>query len=79
MTLLRSWGIKIVIYIDDIVIMADTAAGTTQYVNVLIHVLQCLGFIINFEKPVMTPMQELEFLGMMVNTITLRQQTSSSR
>ena len=71
MTLLRSWGIRIIIYIDDILIMAESAAEVAQHLEVLIHVLQSLGFIINFEKSVMTPKQELEFLGMMVNTTTL--------
>ena len=37
----------------------------------LVHLLQCLGFLINFEKSVMSPTQELEFLGMVVNTNTL--------
>ena len=70
-TLLRSWGTRIIIYIDDILIMSESAVSAAQYLEVLIHILQCLGFIINTEKSVMTPTQEIEFLGMRVNTNTL--------
>jgi len=42
-----------------------------QHLEVLTHILQCLGFIINAEKSVISPTQELEFLGMLVNTNTL--------
>lgn len=35
--------------------MAESAVDTEQYVEVLTHILQCLGFVINFEKSVMTP------------------------
>ena len=70
-TLLRSWGIRIIIYIDDILIMSESAALAAQHLEVLTHILQCLGFIINTEKSVMSPTQELEFLGMLVNTNTL--------
>ena len=70
-TLLRSWGIRVIIYIDDILIMSDSAVLAAQHLEVLTHILQCLGFIINAEKSVMSPAQELEFLGMMVKTTTL--------
>ena len=51
--------------------MSDTAVLAAQQLEVLTHILQCLGFIINTEKSVMSPTQELEFLGMLVNTNTL--------
>ena len=70
-TLLRSWGIRIIIYIDDDLIMSEFAVLAAQHLEVLTHILQCLGFIINTEKSVMSPTQELEFLGMLVNTNTL--------
>jgi len=51
--------------------MLDTAVLAAQHLEVLTHVLQCLGFIINTEKSVMTPTQELEFLDTIVNSNTL--------
>ena len=45
--------------------------------KVILLLLQCLGFLINQKKSEMTPVQEIEFLGMIVNskemTITLPQ------
>ena len=70
-TLLRSWGFRMIIYIDDILVMAESATLVRQHLEVLVHLLQCLSFLINFEKSVMSPTQELEFLGMVVNTNTL--------
>lgn len=71
MTLLRSWGTRIIIYIDDILIMAESAVLASQHLEVLVHILECLGFIINTKKSVMTPMQEIELLGVVVNSNTL--------
>ena len=70
-TLLRSWGTRIIIYIDDILIMSESATLAAQHLEVLTHILKCLGFIINTEKSVMTPTQEIEFLGMVVNSNSL--------
>ena len=69
--LLRSWGTRMVIYINDILIISESAVQAGQHLEVLTHILQSLDFIINTEKLVMTPNQELEFLGKMVNTNTL--------
>ena len=45
--------------------------------KVILLLLQCLGFLINQKKSEMIPVQEIEFLGMIVNskemTITLPQ------
>ena len=45
--------------------------------KVILLLLQCLGFLINQKKSEMTPVQEIEFLGLIVNskemTITLPQ------
>ena len=49
-TLLRSWGIRIIIYIDDILIMSKSTVLAAQHLRVLTHILQCLGFIINTKK-----------------------------
>jgi len=48
-----------------------SAVLAAQHLEVLTHILQCSGFIVNTEKLVLPPTQELEFLGMLVNTNTL--------
>ena len=72
MTLLRSWGIRIIIYIDDMLIMADSKEEASQHLEVLVHLLEALGFIINQEKSLLCPVQEIEFLGLMVDSLALQ-------
>ena len=71
MTLLRSWGIGIIIYIDDILILADSKEEATQHLEVLVSLLEALGFIINQEKSLLSPVQEIEFSGLMVDSLCI--------
>ena len=50
MTLLRSWGIRTIIYIDDMLILAETKGKTAQHLEVLLFLLKSLGFIVNLKK-----------------------------
>ena len=61
-------GIQIVVYIDDILILGESPTLVVQHLEVLVRLLECLGFIVNKEKSITTPTQELEFLGLLVNT-----------
>lgn len=67
-TLLRSWGVRIIIYIEDILILAETREEANQHMEVLLFLLEALGFIINQEKSYLNPAQELEFLGLLVDS-----------
>ena len=67
MALLRGDRIRIVIYLDDMLIIGRTREKTKALRDTVILLLQCLGFVINQKKPVMIPVQEIEFLGMIVN------------
>ena len=39
--------------------------------DTVIFLLQHLGFVINWKKSVLTPVQEIEFLGLTINSVTL--------
>ncbi len=67
----RELGFCLVIYIDDILLMAESKALAQEQGEALVHLLECLGFTINKEKTVMTPSQTVEFLGFNVNTQTM--------
>ena len=45
-----------------------SAVLAAQHLEVLIHILQCSGIIINTEKSVMSQTQEQEYLSILVNT-----------
>ena len=59
----RRQGIRIDQYIDDWVMRAKTKQQCQENTHRLIHLVQSLGWIINFEKSDLIPTQEIEFLG----------------
>jgi hypothetical protein len=60
---LRRKGIQIFMYLDDWLILAQSAEAVTQSLNRVIDEVTSLGFIINLEKSNLTPSQEPIFLG----------------
>ena len=79
MTLLRSWGIRIIVYIDDMLVMARTREEAKQHMEVLVFLLEALGFIVNQEKSLPIPAQELEFLGLSVDSQSLQLKLPSKK
>ena len=59
MTILRSLGLRLIIYIDDILLMAEKEPLTREHTAALIFLLENLGFIINHPKSILTPKQEI--------------------
>ena len=64
-------GMRLVAYIDDILILAESKEMAVDYVEAMVYLLECLGFVINKEKSVLVPDQTLEFLGLMVDTVNM--------
>jgi len=60
-----------IVYIDNILVMAETAAQVKSHLDVLMLLLTGLGFIINVEKSVTTPTQQIEFLDLRVDSTSL--------
>jgi hypothetical protein len=68
---LRRKGIRLVIYLDDIIFMNESREGVIADVSTAIDLLTSLGFLINWEKSVLLPSQSLEFLGLLIDSIAL--------
>lgn len=68
---LRKQGIRIVIYLDDILIMAQSKDLLRSHMRVLAHELECLGFKLNQNKCVWTPTQTIEYLGFLINSVKM--------
>lgn len=66
---LRKMGI--IIYLDDILIMAESREISLEHTTTIINLLTSLGFIINKDKSVTNPTLELKFLGFLVNSTTM--------
>ena len=68
---LRGRGIRLVIYLDDILLMNESKDGLLRDIDVTISLLQSLGFLINWKKSVVVPSQEQEYLGVIWRTNSL--------
>ena len=68
---LRRAGIRLVIYLDDIIFMNESREGVISDVSTAIDLLTGLGFLVNWEKSVLLPSQSLEYLGLLVDSVAL--------
>ena len=57
--MLRELGIRLVIYIDDILVMAELQDKARNHTLGLIYLLENLGFIVHPKKIVTVPTQEI--------------------
>ena len=64
----RNQGVRLIIYLDDLLIMASVAAEALEHLRRAIQLLHQLGFLINFKKLVLTPAQSILFLGFEVDS-----------
>ena len=69
--LLRELGVRLIAYIDDILILAESREELERHVVALIYLLECMGYIINSKKSITNPAQTLEFLGLIVDTLSM--------
>ena len=62
-------GIRLLIFLDDILIMADSPERAADHTEIAIRVLESLGFEIKIKKSIFQPTQTIPFLGFIVNLI----------
>ena len=70
-SLLRRLKIRIVIYIDDMLVMAASLEEITMALDTVVYLLQALGFTLNEKKSMLKPCQVMEFLGVTVNSLDM--------
>ena len=70
--LLREMGVCMIVYIDDVLILAETKEKAQEQAKALVYLLECLGFIINKKKSELTPAQIMDFLGLTVDTLLMQ-------
>ena len=71
LALLRSQGLRMVVYLDNVLLMASSEELIGQHLTLLVSWLEELGFIINKDNSVMEPGHQIEFLGLTVNSNTM--------
>ena len=68
---LRQMGIRLIVYLDDILIMHQIREKILQITPLVCQIFEALGLMVNMEKSLLVPQQELEFLGFLVNSVSL--------
>ncbi|XP_063991174.1 uncharacterized protein LOC135169804 [Diachasmimorpha longicaudata] len=69
---LRIQGIRTVIYIDDLIIIANSYSECSNQVKIARDLIERLGFIINYQKSSLVPNQRCKYLGFIINSIDYR-------
>ena len=60
---LREKGIRLIIYINNILIMARSKQIALDYLYLTLNILEILGFLVNYPKCILRPTQIIDFLG----------------
>ncbi|KZR96378.1 Uncharacterized protein APZ42_009313, partial [Daphnia magna] len=76
---LRGRGIRLIIYLDDLLFLNQSHDGLLLDQKVVIGLLEFLGFIINYEKSVIVPLQILEYQGTVINSLSLSNSLPSEK
>ena len=65
---LRQTGIRMVVYLDDILILHENDVTVREHLERVIHTLVALGFRINVTKCAFEPSRSIEYLGFTLDT-----------
>lgn len=71
MAVLREMGVRLIMYIDDMLIMGESETLVKDYAAGVIYLLENLGFVINYPKSVLEPRRTMDFLGFQVDTSSM--------
>ncbi|KAI2647445.1 Transposon Ty3-G Gag-Pol polyprotein [Labeo rohita] len=69
---LRQKGIRILNYLDDWLVLAQSEAELLSHKALLLSHLECLGLRVNLSKSVLHPSQQISFLGAIFDSTQLR-------
>ena len=70
-SMMRKLNVRLIIYQDDILLMAASVEELTLERDTLIYLLQNLGFLINIKKSVLQSCQTIQLLGMEITSIDM--------
>ena len=69
--ILRRLGIRAILYLDDLFIMAQSKQEAKRHPATALELTIALGFIINTKKSITDTAQEIEFLGLVLNSVDM--------
>ena len=68
---LRQLGIRLIIYLDDLLVLHQKRDHLMQLTTLVCQFLEALDLIVNLKKSQLTPTHEMEFLSFLVNSVSL--------
>jgi len=71
-TLLRRLGLRLIIYLDDIIVFNQSQEGIAGDRDSTLWLLQHLGFVINWKKSVLHSAHCMEYLDFVINSIEMK-------
>ena len=71
-SLLRRLQIRVIIYLDDMLLMSQTLEELLMSRDTIIFLLTHLGFVINLKKSILVPVQQIEFLGLDIDYVEMK-------
>ena len=66
-----TWAILISIYMDDMLIQADSVSQVMLHTHLVMLVMMCLGWSFNWEKSMLNPSQTVTHLGFVFDTVAM--------
>ena len=69
--ILRSIGVRLLIYLDDIILFNQCPNQLLVDMNSLVFLLRNLGLVVNDNKSIMTPVTQIEYLGMTIDSVKM--------
>ncbi len=72
-------GIRILNYLDDWLILAQSEAVSTLHKTLLLSQLCCLGLRVNFAKSILSPSQWVSFLGTVIDSVQMTATVSAEQ
>lgn len=68
----RSQGIRLLVYLDDFIILGSSLKECWRNTEIVLQLLTDLGFLVNREKSSLTPSTAIEFLGFIIDTAKMK-------
>jgi len=69
---IQAQGVRLIVYLDDILVMHQLKESLGQQTNMIAQLLQSLGFTVNQQKSNLTPSQRIQFLGFVIDSMLMK-------